>query len=61
MLEGLGGFQVRYFKLIPAGSSNKVPKETDEIRKGFEHIRKFGPQGKRERRVHFLALSRIGL
>ena len=44
MLEGLGGFQVRYFKLIPAGSSNKVPKETDDIRKGFEHIRKFGPQ-----------------
>eukprot|EP00439_Symbiodinium_sp_Y106_P048307 s4547_g6.t1 len=43
MLEGLGGFQVRYFKLIPAGSSNKVPKETDDIRKGLEHIRKFGP------------------
>ena len=45
MLEGLGGFQARYFKLIPAGSSNKVPKETDDFRKGFEYIRKFRPQG----------------
>ncbi|OLP77358.1 hypothetical protein AK812_SmicGene42585 [Symbiodinium microadriaticum] len=44
MLEGLGGFQVCYFKLIPAGSSNKVPRETDDIRKGFEYMRKFGPQ-----------------
>ena len=44
MLEGLGGFQVRYFKLIPAGSSNKVPRETDDIRKGFEYMRQFGPQ-----------------
>ena len=30
MLEGLGGFQVRYVKLIPAGSGNKVPKETED-------------------------------
>ena len=44
MLEGLGGIRVRYFKLIPAGSSNKVPKETDDIREGCEYICKFRPQ-----------------
>ena len=36
MLEGLGGFQVRYQKLVPAGSSNKQPLETADIRKGFD-------------------------
>ena len=44
MLEGLGGFQIRCQKLIPAGASNKVPKETEDIRAGFEFIRKHGPQ-----------------
>ena len=39
MLEGLRGFQIPYVKLIPAGSGNKVPKETEDIRKGFEFIR----------------------
>ena len=28
MLEGLGGFQVRYQKLVSAGASSKMPKET---------------------------------
>ncbi|CAJ1382958.1 unnamed protein product [Effrenium voratum] len=44
MLEGLGGFQVRYQKLVSAGASSKMPKETEEIHKGFAYIRQFGPE-----------------
>ena len=43
LLEGMGGFQVRYQKLIPAGASNKVPKETNDMRAAFEFIRASGP------------------
>ncbi|CAE7212285.1 unnamed protein product [Symbiodinium sp. CCMP2592] len=39
MLEGLGGFQVRYQKLVPLNASNKVPKETEDIRKGFQFLK----------------------
>ena len=44
LLEGLGGFQVRYQKLVPAGGPNKQAKETNEIRTGFAFIRKEGPE-----------------
>ena len=44
MLEGLGGFQVRYMKLFPQGSSSKPTKETEDIRKGFDFIRLEGPE-----------------
>ena len=44
MLEGLGGFQVRYQKLVPLNASNKVPKETEDIRKGFQFLKQHGPQ-----------------
>ena len=44
MLEGLGGFQVRYQKLVSAGASSKMPKETEDIRKGFAYIHQFGPE-----------------
>ena len=39
LLEGLGGFQVRYFKLVASGSSSKPTKETEDIRKGFQFIK----------------------
>ncbi|CAE7300219.1 unnamed protein product [Symbiodinium natans] len=44
LLEAMGGFQVRYQKLIPAGSSTKPVKETEDIRKGFAFIREAGPE-----------------
>ena len=44
MLEGLGGFQVRYLKLVPQGSSSKPTKEMEDIRKGFDFIRQQGPE-----------------
>ena len=44
MLEGLGGFQVRYQKLVPLNASNKVPKETEDIHKGFQFLKQHGPQ-----------------
>ncbi|CAE7821088.1 unnamed protein product [Symbiodinium sp. KB8] len=44
MLEGLGGFQVRYQKLVPLNASNKIPKETEDIRKGFQCLKQHGPQ-----------------
>ncbi|CAE7362365.1 unnamed protein product [Symbiodinium sp. CCMP2592] len=44
MLENMGGFQVRYQKLVPAGASNKVPKETEDIRRGFHFIKDHGPE-----------------
>ena len=44
LLEGLGGFQVRHMRLIPAGSSSKPPKETEDIRAGFTFIKQSGPE-----------------
>ena len=44
LLEGLGGFQVRYMRLIAAGSSSKPPKETEDIRAGFIFIKQSGPE-----------------
>ncbi|CAE7658476.1 unnamed protein product [Symbiodinium sp. KB8] len=44
LLEAMGGFQVRYQKLVPAGSSTKPTKETEDIRKGFAFIREAGPE-----------------
>ncbi|CAE6965865.1 unnamed protein product, partial [Symbiodinium natans] len=43
MLEGLGGFQVRYCKLVPMNASNKPSRETDDIRAGFQFIKANGP------------------
>ncbi|CAE7600997.1 unnamed protein product, partial [Symbiodinium sp. CCMP2456] len=43
LLEGMGGFQVRYQKLVPANNS-KLVRETEDIRKGFQYIRENGPQ-----------------
>lgn len=42
MREDLGGFQVRYQKLVPAGASNKPSKDTEDIRKGFQIIKTNG-------------------
>ena len=44
LLESLGGFQVRYMRLIPTGSSSKPPKETEDIRAGFTFIKQSGPE-----------------
>ena len=44
LLEGMGGFQVRYQKLVPANSNTKLVRETEDIRKGFQYIRENGPQ-----------------
>ena len=44
MLEGLGGFQVRYAKIVPGAASKQLPKETEDIRKGFQFLRDHGPE-----------------
>ena len=44
MLDGLGAFQVRYQKLVPLNASNKAPKETEDIRRGFQFLKQHGPQ-----------------
>ena len=42
--EGLGGFQVRYHKMVPGNKSAKLIRQTEDIRKGFQYIQKNGPQ-----------------
>ncbi|CAE7615960.1 unnamed protein product [Symbiodinium sp. CCMP2592] len=44
LLEGLGGFQVRYHQLVPGNASTKPVKETEDIRKGFTFLKEHGPQ-----------------
>ncbi|CAE7625476.1 unnamed protein product, partial [Symbiodinium pilosum] len=44
LLEGLGGFQIRYHKIVPGNNSAKLIRETEDIRKGFQYIRKNGPE-----------------
>lgn len=43
MLEQLGGFQVKYNSLVPAGGGNKIPKEEADLQSGFDFIRAHGP------------------
>ena len=45
LLECMGGFQVRYNRLIPSGGKNvKEVRQTEDIKAGFEFIRKEGPE-----------------
>ena len=44
LLEGLGGFQVRYHQLVPGNASAEPVKETEDIRKGFTFLKEHGPQ-----------------
>ena len=40
----MGWLQVRYHNLVPAGASNKPPKETEDVMPGFQIIKDQGPE-----------------
>lgn len=44
MLEQLGGFQVRYYMLVPS-KAPKVNKDADALKDGFAYIKECGPKG----------------
>ena len=44
LLEGMGGFQVRYHKIVLGSASSKPSRETEDIRKGFDYMCKHGPE-----------------
>lgn len=43
MLEKLGGFQIRFYALVPANAA-KIVKTTDAMKEGFKFIREKGPK-----------------
>ena len=54
------GVQVRYCKLVPAGSRGTKPtKETEDIGKGFAFIKEYGPMENSEGQMTVWAPSRI--
>ena len=48
LLENLGGFQVRYAKLVPSANARQPPKELGDIAKGFEYLRQKHEDGLQE-------------
>ena len=54
LLEGMGGFQVRYQKLVPANSNTKLVRETEDIRKSLPVHPRERPAGQLHGPVHQL-------